>query len=160
MSKTTPKARRAGSTRLWRGMAIIALVILAVSLVAGLLWFFADPLDLAPDLLATLDQRASVIGMLAGMLLGTAGLVVAVAALRGQMHADRAPVDITPLETATTEPQGPQVAANGEQSIALDATNTGIVSTGDGARSMQMRAQASGQGRVYQAGGDQTINDP
>ncbi|MDP4510262.1 hypothetical protein [Nonomuraea turcica] len=160
MSKTMPEAGRAAGSRLWRGMAIIALVLLAASLVAGLLWFFADPLDLPPELLATLDQRGSVIGMFAGMLLGAAGFVVAVVALRAQTRADRTPAGITQPETAAAEQQALQVSAEGERSVAIGGDNTGIISTGDGARNVQMRAQASDQGRVYQAGGDQTINEP
>ncbi|GAA3422489.1 hypothetical protein [Streptosporangium vulgare] len=98
MSKTTPEAGRATGSRLWRGMAIIALVVLAACLVAGLLWFFADPLNLPPKLLDSLDQRASVIGMFSGMLLGAAGLVVAVLALRAQARAGRIPAGIAPPE--------------------------------------------------------------
>ncbi|MFI7611015.1 hypothetical protein ACIBP6_07280 [Nonomuraea terrae] len=110
MSKTTPEAGRATGSRLWRGMAIIALVVLAASLASGLLWFFADPLNLPPQLLDTLDQRASVIGMFTGMLLGAAGLVVAVMALRAQTRADRIPTGIAPPETTAAEQQTPQVA--------------------------------------------------
>ncbi|MFG1967625.1 hypothetical protein [Nonomuraea sp. NPDC049028] len=159
MSKTTPEAEGAPGSRLWRGVAVIALVVLAASLVAGLLWFFADPLRLPPALLATLDQRASVIGMVTGMLLGTAGLVVAVVALRAQTRADRTPAATALPETASAEQKAPQVTAEGERSIALGGGDTGIVSTGDGARNVRMRAQASGQGRVYQAGGDQSIHE-
>ncbi|MFF4192830.1 hypothetical protein [Nonomuraea sp. NPDC001831] len=81
-------------------MAIVAVVVLAVCLAAGVLWFFAD-------------QQA------------------------------------TP----------PTVSASGEGAVAVGGDSSGIISTGDGARNVQMRAEASGQGRVYQAGGDQTINE-
>ncbi|MEU0566961.1 hypothetical protein ABZ297_16465 [Nonomuraea sp. NPDC005983] len=43
MSKATTGASRA---RLWRIVAVAAIVVLAASLAAGLLWFFADPLHL------------------------------------------------------------------------------------------------------------------
>lgn len=117
MSKTTPEAGRVTGSRLWHGAAIIALVVLAASLAAGLLWFFADPLNLPPQLLDTLDQRASVIGMFAGMLLGVAGFVVAVMALRAQTRADRIPAGTAPPETAAAEQRAPQVAAEGERSV-------------------------------------------
>ncbi|MFD8559684.1 hypothetical protein ACFV1N_20585 [Streptosporangium canum] len=116
MSKTTPEAGRATGSRLWRGMAIIALVVLAACLVAGLLWFFRGPLDLA-----ILDQRASVIGMFTGMLLGAAGLVVAVLALRAQRRADRIPAGIAPPETAAAEQQTPQLAADGRRPVPAPA---------------------------------------
>ncbi|WP_157519365.1 hypothetical protein [Herbidospora mongoliensis] len=45
------------------------------------------------------------------------------------------------------------------RSATVHGGNQGIVSTGDGARNVQMNAEASGQGRVYQAGRDQTINE-
>ncbi|SPL91916.1 unnamed protein product [[Actinomadura] parvosata subsp. kistnae] len=51
------------------------------------------------------------------------------------------------------------MSASGERSVAIGGDNSGIVSIGDGARNVQMRAQASGQGRVYQAAGDQTIHE-
>ncbi|MFI6883929.1 hypothetical protein [Streptosporangium canum] len=121
MSKTTPEAGRATGLRLWRGMAIIALVVLAASLAAGLLWFVADPLNLPPQLLDTLDQRASVIGMFTGMLLGAAGLVVAVMALRAQTPADRIPAGIAPPETTAAEQQTPQVAADGQRPVPAPA---------------------------------------
>jgi hypothetical protein len=161
MSKTTPRADRAPGSRLWRGVAIAAIIVLAASLAAGLVWFFADPLQLPEQVLEVLDQRASVVGMFAGMVLGMAGLVVAVVALRSQMSAER-----TQQATAATaaSPEAahqapPQASASGERSIAIGGDNSSIVSTGDGARNVQMRAEASGQGRVYQAGGDQTINE-
>ncbi|MEU6726404.1 hypothetical protein ABZ917_22115 [Nonomuraea wenchangensis] len=43
--------------------------------------------------------------------------------------------------------------------VALRAQLRAAVSTGDGARQVRMEGNASGQGRVYQAGGDQTINE-
>jgi hypothetical protein len=128
MSKTTPEAGRATGSRLWRGMAIIALVVLAACLVTGLLWFFRGPLDL--DIL---DQRASVIGMFSSMLLGVAGLLVAVLALRAQRRADRIPAGIAPPETAAAGQQTPPVAAEGERSVPVpaDAPNGTALQPGD-----------------------------
>ncbi|MGP3963497.1 hypothetical protein ACTWPT_46735 [Nonomuraea sp. 3N208] len=160
MSKTTPGAGRMSGSRLWRGVVIAAVVVLAASLGAGLVWFFADPLHLPEDVLQVLDQRASVVGMFTGMLVGVAGLVVAVVALRAQARAERRSVAGTAPGTPAAEPGAPpRVSASGERSVAIVGDNSGIVSTGDGARNVQMRAEASGEGRVYQAGGDQTINE-
>ncbi|GAA3422473.1 hypothetical protein [Streptosporangium vulgare] len=128
MSKTTPEAGRATGSRLWRGMAIIALVVLAACLVAGLLWFFADPLNLPPKLLDSLDQRASVIGMFSGMLLGAAGLVVAVLALRAQARAGRIPAGIAPPETAAAAQQAPPVAAGDRSPHPPTRATTGATS--------------------------------
>ncbi|MGV9383812.1 hypothetical protein ACWDRB_48910 [Nonomuraea sp. NPDC003707] len=75
MSKTTAGVKRAPGSRLWRGMAITAIVVPAASLAARPVWFFADPLHLPAEVLEVLDQRASVIGMLTGMAVGVAGLV-------------------------------------------------------------------------------------
>ncbi|WP_173529487.1 hypothetical protein [Nonomuraea antri] len=130
-------------------MAIAAAVVLAGCLAAGLVWFFADPLNVPAGVLEILDQRASVVGMFTGMMLGVAGLIVAVVALRAQRRAESAPPDAEQQTRA-------QVPAERERSVAIAGDN---VSTGDGARNVQMRAKASGQGRVYQAGGDQTINE-
>ncbi|MFI7708526.1 hypothetical protein [Nonomuraea sp. NPDC049480] len=88
MSKATARVERAPGLRLWCGVAIIAAVILAASLGAGLIWFLADPLDLSKEVLEVLDQRASVVGMLTGMLLGATGLLIAMAALRAQLRTE------------------------------------------------------------------------
>lgn len=153
MSKTLPGAGRTTWSRLWRVVAIAAVVVLAACLAAGLLWFFADPLDLPDQVLQVLDQRASVVGMFTGMTLGAAGLVVAVVALRAQLRAEHIPAQ------AEQQATPPTVSASDEGAVVLGGDNPGIISTGDGARNVQMRAEASGQGRVYQAGGNQTIND-
>jgi hypothetical protein len=55
-------------------------------------------------------------------------------------------------------------ASAGEESAGGRAGGAGpageqIISTGGGATNVQMTAEASGHGRVYQAGGDQTINE-
>jgi hypothetical protein len=157
MSKTTPGAERTPGSRLWRGVAI---VVVAACLVAGLLWFFADPLRLPTEVLEVLDQRAGVVGMFTGMAIGVAGLVIAVVALRAQVRADHAqPAGGAAPDAPAAEPETtPQVSASGERSVAIGGDNSGIVSTGDGARNVQLRAAASGQGRVYQAARDQVIN--
>jgi hypothetical protein len=54
---------------------------------------------------------------------------------------------------------GTTAAASGEGSISVGGDNSGIASSGDNATNVQMRAEASGSGRVYQAGRDQTINE-
>jgi hypothetical protein len=159
MSKTTPEAERAAGW--WRGVAITALVMLAASLAAVLLWFFADPLHLPKDVLEVLEQRASVAGMFTGMGLGVAGLVVAVVALRAQARAERAQgATVAPSRGPSDAARNtrPQVSAPGERSVAIGGDNSGIVATGDGARNVQLRAEASGQGRVYQSGGDQHLH--
>ncbi|MFI6743374.1 hypothetical protein ACIBI9_61755 [Nonomuraea sp. NPDC050451] len=53
----------------------------------------------------------------------------------------------------------PHVPASEPDSLAIGGDTGGITSTGDGAINVHMRAEASGQGRVYQAGRDQTINE-
>ncbi|MFI7462805.1 hypothetical protein [Nonomuraea sp. NPDC049646] len=150
MSKTSPGTGRVLGSRLWRVVAIAAAVVLVVCLAAGLAWFFADPLQLPDQVLQVLDQRASVVGMFTGIALGTAGLVVAAVSLRAQLGAEHTP-------PGQSTPQA--VSASGERAVALGGVNLGIISTGDGARNVHMRAEASDQGRVYQAGGDQTINE-
>ncbi|WP_379522570.1 hypothetical protein [Nonomuraea insulae] len=54
---------------------------------------------------------------------------------------------------------GTSASASGERSFSIGGDNSGIASSGDNATNVQMRAEASGQGRVYQAGRDQTINE-
>jgi hypothetical protein len=151
MSKTS-EAKRAAGSRLWRIVAIAASIVLVVCLAAVLVWFFADPLHLPDELLQVLDQRASVTGMFTGTALGAAALVVSVVALRAQLRAEHVPDQAAPSPP-------PAVSGSGHGAVALGGDNSGIISTGDGARNVQMRAEASGQGRVYQAGGDQTINE-
>ncbi|MET9252008.1 hypothetical protein [Nonomuraea sp. NPDC003709] len=53
---------------------------------------------------------------------------------------------------------GTSATASGQRSIAIGRDNSGIASTGDHVTNVQMRAEASGSGRVYQAGRDQTNN--
>ncbi|WP_141576675.1 hypothetical protein [Actinomadura sp. WMMA1423] len=55
-------------------------------------------------------------------------------------------------------PRG-DVVASGERSVAVGGDVSGNVFTGDGATYVSQRAEASGHGRVYQAGRDQTIHD-
>ncbi|MET8992844.1 hypothetical protein ACFYUK_22130 [Nonomuraea wenchangensis] len=144
MSKT-PGIERVAGSRLWRIVAIASTGVLAICLVAVLVWFFADPLHLPDDVLQVLDQRASVVGMFTGMALGAAALVVSAVALRAQLRAEPVPAPAAP----STPPAA--VASGGD--------SPGVVSTADGARNVRMEGTASGQGRVYQAGGDQTINE-
>ncbi|MGR6923279.1 hypothetical protein ACU635_54255 [[Actinomadura] parvosata] len=92
------------------------------------------------------DKLASVIGLFVAI----AGLAVAIHGLRSQ---PRQPDD-APKPGAS----GP-VSASGPRSVAIGGDNSGVISTGDGATNIQMRAEASGQGRIYQAGGDQTIDE-
>ncbi|MBB5079763.1 hypothetical protein [Nonomuraea endophytica] len=50
-------------------------------------------------------------------------------------------------------------SATGERSVVVSGDNSGIISTGGGSTNIQMNARVSGQGRAYQAGRDQTINE-
>ncbi|MFF4198332.1 hypothetical protein [Nonomuraea sp. NPDC001831] len=166
MSKTSSGAGRATGSQLWRVVAIAAAVVLGLCLVAGVLWFFADPLHLPDQVLQVLDQRASVVGMFTGMALGAAALLVAVLALRAQLRAEQSPAAAEESPTGAgqspaADGQGapPGVPDSSERTVAIGGDDSGVVSTGDGARNVQMRAEASGEGRVYQAGGDQTINE-
>ncbi|MEV4365930.1 hypothetical protein AB0J71_02595 [Nonomuraea sp. NPDC049637] len=159
MSKTSSGAGRATGSQLWRVVAIAAAVVLGLCLVAGVLWFFADPLHLPDQVLQVLDQRASVVGMFTGMALGAAALLVAVLALRAQLRAEQSPTAAGQSPAAAGQGAPPGVPDSSERTVAIGGDDSGIVSTGDGARNVQMRAEASGEGRVYQAGGDQTINE-
>ncbi|SEG57675.1 hypothetical protein SAMN05444920_103255 [Nonomuraea solani] len=115
--------------------------VVAVAALAGLgVYFVRVGLEEA-------DRLASVIGVFVAL----AGLAVAIYGLAG----GRTPED-TPQEPETPRPD---VSASGPRSVAIGGDNSGVVSTGDGATNVQMRAEASGQGRIYQAGGDQTINE-
>ncbi|MGW4426504.1 hypothetical protein [Streptosporangium sp. NPDC004631] len=46
-----------------------------------------------------------------------------------------------------------------ERAMATGGDSSEVVSPGDGTSNIQMNAEASGQGRIYQAGHDQTINE-
>lgn len=58
---------------------------------------------------------------------------------------------------SAAEPESP--SNGGERSVVVSGDNSGIISTGDGATNIQMNARVSGQGRVYQAGRDQTLDE-
>ncbi|WP_326629508.1 hypothetical protein OIE67_37735 [Nonomuraea fuscirosea] len=127
------------------------------------------------------DKLASVIGLFVAL----AGLGVSIRGLTGGRRGDdpstppppapdvaasgsdaSAPVPdgaTSQPDVQAAQPDGsapePGVSAPGARSVAVGGDNSGIISTGDGTTNVQMRAEASGQGRVYQAGGDQTINE-
>lgn len=65
----------------------------------------------------------------------------------------------TALVEAMTTDAWTSASASGQRSISIGGDNSGIASSGDNATNVQMRAEASGSGRVYQAGRDQTINE-
>lgn len=102
--------------------------------------------------LAEADQLASVIGVFVAL----AGLGVALYGLLSRRSGDAS--DVAAAEPGDRQAER-NVTASGERSVAIGGDNSGIVSTGDGARNVQMNAKASGSARVYQAGGDQTINE-
>jgi hypothetical protein len=54
---------------------------------------------------------------------------------------------------------GTSASASGPRSISIGNDNTRIASSCDNATNVQMRAEASGTGRVYQAAHDQIINE-
>ncbi|MEV0312895.1 hypothetical protein [Nonomuraea fuscirosea] len=120
------------------------------------------------------DKLASVIGLFVAL----AGLGVSIRGLTGGRRGDDPSAPPPPApdvaasgsdasapvpDGATSQPDGsapePGVSAPGARSVAVGGDNSGIISTGDGTTNVRMRAEASGQGRVYQAGGDQTINE-
>ncbi|MEV4364555.1 tetratricopeptide repeat protein [Nonomuraea sp. NPDC049625] len=131
-------------------MVIAAIAAMAVLLVVGLVGFFADPLPLPAQVL---DQRASVVSML----IGATGLVVAVTALLLQLRAERVPdTVVTSGRFSAPQDKPPKVSASDEGAIAIGGDNPGIASSGDGAKNVLMRGQASAQGStMYQAAGDQ-----
>ncbi|MFB4281048.1 hypothetical protein ACBJ59_37565 [Nonomuraea sp. MTCD27] len=115
-------------------------VVVAVVAMAGLgVYFVRVGLEHA-------DKLASVIGVFVALV----GLVIAVYGVVGDRAGDQ------PVQGAEAEPD---VSASGSRSVAIGGDNSGVISTGDGATNVQMRAEASGHGRIYQAGGDQTINE-
>ncbi|MEV4169445.1 hypothetical protein [Nonomuraea sp. NPDC049709] len=115
-------------------------VVVAVVAMAGLgVYFVRVGLEHA-------DKLASVIGVFVALI----GLVIAVYGVVGERAGDQ------PVQEAEVKPD---VSASGSRSVAIGGDNSGVISTGDGATNVQMRAEASGQGRIYQAGGDQTINE-
>ncbi|MGW4790794.1 hypothetical protein ACWEPC_00070 [Nonomuraea sp. NPDC004297] len=142
----------------WGGAAVAVVTVAAL-----IIYFVRVGLDDA-------DKLASVLGLF----VAAAGLAVAVHGLRrDRARPDAGPATIAeptaptgPATTAETaeppgkpEPPRPNVSASGTRSVAVGGDNSGIISTGDGTTNIQMRAEASGGGRVYQAGGDQTINE-
>ncbi|WP_043636939.1 hypothetical protein [Nonomuraea candida] len=115
MSKTAGVVR---GSRLWRGGGIAAIVVLAISLAAGLVWFFADPLNVPADVLETLDRQASVVAMFTGMALGVAGLVAAMVALRASARDGRTGPAATPSDAG----QSLRSSAVKPRSLAYDHT--------------------------------------
>lgn len=124
----------------------------------ALIWYFVRVgLDDA-------DKLASVIGLFCAV----AGLGVAIYGLRARPERQSSEPGAPASGQQGPEPGGsasgqqspePGVTASGPRSVAVGGDNTGVISTGDGATTIDMRAEASGEGRVYQAGGDQTINE-
>jgi hypothetical protein len=85
-------------------------------------------------------EKADMLASVIGVFIAVAGLAVAVYALSGNRR-----------DTGTGDrPQRPGSAGGDD---------AGIVSAGDGATNVHLRAEASGEGRVYQAGRDQTITE-
>ncbi|GAA1635505.1 hypothetical protein GCM10009733_035780 [Nonomuraea maheshkhaliensis] len=126
--------------------------VVAVSAVAALAVYLARVgLDEA-------DKLASVIGLFVAL----AGLGISIRGLTGGRPGDDPTSPPPPVSDGAAPGQdvsAPGVSASGPRSVAIGGDNSGIISTGDGTTNMRMRAEASGQGRVYQAGGDQTINE-
>lgn len=112
----------------------------AVAAMAGLGVYFARVG------LESADKLASVIGVFVGLI----GLALAAYGL-------------VPGRSPAAPPAGPEmrpdVSASGSRSVAIGGDNTGVVSTGDGAANVRMRAEASGESRDHQADGDRTSNE-
>jgi hypothetical protein len=121
-----------GRVQVWAGAGI------AVAALTGLVVYFARVgLDEA-------DKLASVIGLFVAV----AGLVVAIVGLRTQRRGDGGPL---PSEgSAGGAPQDTGTPGEGKDQKPQ---------TGGEPRTVRQRATATGNGRVYQAGRDQTINE-
>ncbi|MFF4617730.1 hypothetical protein [Nonomuraea jabiensis] len=120
-----------------RRILIWAGVVVTVAAMAGLgVYFWRVGLDDA-------DKLASVIGAFVAL----AGLGTAVYGL------------VTSPKQLEPQQGEPEVSASKPDSFAIGGDIGSITSTGDDAINVHMRAEASGQGRVYQAGRDQTINE-
>ena len=119
-----------GNVRVWAGavVGVLALVVLGV-------YLGTVGLDKA-------DKWASVIGLFVAV----AGIGIALYSLVAGRHSD------------SNQPGSDAVGPSGDRSVTIDDENSGISSTGDGGTHIQMRAEASGHGSVYQAGGDQNID--
>jgi hypothetical protein len=125
------------------GVAVVAVAALIV-------YFVRVGLDNA-------DKLAGVIGLFVA-LIGLGATVYGLVSDRSAKQPDDAPGQDDAADQKQPAP-GPDVSASGSRSVAIGGDNSGIVSTGDGATNVGMRAEASGQGRIYQAGRDQTINE-
>ncbi|GAA0349124.1 hypothetical protein NE235_11540 [Actinoallomurus spadix] len=119
-----------GRVRVWAGSVVGVLALVGLAVYLGTVG-----LDKA-------DKWASVIGVFVA--LAAFGV-----SLYGLLSGRRSDI---------SGPASAQVTPSGQQSISVDGGNSGISSTGDGATNIQMRAEASGHGSVYQAGGDQNIS--
>ncbi|MFF4625807.1 hypothetical protein [Nonomuraea jabiensis] len=114
----------------WSGASVTALSLSALG------WHFVQVgLDEA-------DKLASVVGVFVAVI----GLAATIYGLTSRAsHGDK--TERPPSETS------------GERAIGMAGGNIGIAATGDTATNLQMKAEASGQGRIYQAGRDQNINE-
>ncbi|MEV0385461.1 hypothetical protein [Nonomuraea sp. NPDC050643] len=156
MSKTTPRAERTAGSRLWR---VVALAALVVSLVAGPQRFLADSLTLPVDVLKTVDQRISVVAMFTGMTLGVAALAIAVLRLRAQKRTARTSLTATTASgTPAADQTPPRVSAENARSVIMSGDDSGIVSTAESMGNMQISAQASSLRRVHRGGDGQAVN--
>jgi hypothetical protein len=116
--------------RAWAGAAVTAVAVVTLGT-----YFAVAGLDRA-------DKLASVFGLFVAL----TGLVPAVWGF------------VANRRSGAQDPSPPGVSATGGRSVTV-GENGGIVSTGDGASNVHMRAEASDQARVYQALGDQNITE-
>ncbi|MFI6513295.1 tetratricopeptide repeat protein [Streptosporangium sp. NPDC050855] len=122
-------------------MTVVAVVVSLGLLGAGLVGFFTDPLDLPNEVLAVLDQRASVISMFTGL----AGLLIAGTALVLQLRSSSSMGEAPPAETGGENHvdlsggtfHGPvtgmtttQVKADGTSAATIGRDNSGVIVTG------------------------------